>query len=413
MSSNPEIAADVPEDTEETRPLNSFPKSVFDALRALSLTGKLDGVAVLGSGARRVVQYPSDFDGYAVFKAPYASKQKCAEWAAAQFQQCVSKLLALPSTFLGDVKAGLLQDCRILPYQAFLKGGTQLVGYERKKAEARVVEMHKKGLLTDAEFKHTMDMLQEAGDRPDAEAWLHLCESLRFEVVRWTLDDIRKGEQTVRGNRVLTLAEAIAQDALFKVDCVIWNASVSRYQDLSLIYEVQDSKGNVVNDASATMLPLQQSIGMDVVKYMHKGKWMKVSKRILSLATLHKKDKDEYALIRITNSDAGRLYGVAADCGCLEWILENAQHYDSAKVEIEVDAFRSRIASAAVILEEYDELEESTFKDVAAILRAKSPKEMLAPLQSLTEALSEPVNECARVMLEAAKLLPVPKWALP
>lgn len=320
----------------------------------------------------------------------------------------------MPSTFLGDIKAGVLQDCRVLPWKAYLKGGTDLEGYDMAQAVARVEEMHAKKLLTDAEAKHSIDMLHEAGEKPDAEAWFMLLDSLRFEVVRWSLDDLRKGSKKVRGNRTLTLAEAFQQSGLIKIDLVIFNNAVGRFQDVSQIYEISTSKGELVNDAAQTQLPLQESIGMDVVKYGElKHKYLKVSKRMLSLATLHGKDAEEEALLAISNSNAGLLYGVQADATTAEWVVENAHHFSEEKLRVEVDAMRARIASAAIILEQYPELEAATQKEITAVLRAKSHKQMVAPLRALADTLAPAINESALQQLKGAKLWPPPKWALP
>lgn len=80
-----QAGADLPENPEEVRPLGTFPQIIIDTLRAISLTGKLKGVAVLGSGARRVVAFPSDTDAYAKFTAPFADKAKAAAWASERF----------------------------------------------------------------------------------------------------------------------------------------------------------------------------------------------------------------------------------------------------------------------------------------------------------------------------------------
>ena len=418
----PSLGDDLPEDTEAVRPLSSFPLCVVKTLQALSLTGDLKNSSVLGSGARRVVLYPSDYDVYAKFKAPklgssckdpVASKQKAAEWGAKRFQQCIADFLSLPSCFLGDVKAGLLQDCRVLPWKAYLKDGSHVVGYDWKQAIDRLDEMHEKGLVTDDEARDALRLLEDAGPNPSPEQWFHMLDSIRFEVVRWSLDDIRRGSKQVRGDRTLTLAEAFLQSGLIKVDAVIFNTSNARFCDVSQIYEISTSRGEIVNNAAETSLPLQESIGMDVCKYSMKNKWMKVAKRMLSLATLHKKEKDEENLIAVTNSAAGLLYGVGADCACAEFLIEHKQHFDLLKLLIVVDAMISRIATAAAVLEQFPDLEAQTSKDIALVLKAKTHEQMLKPLEALSSALSKPVNESALEQLKAAHLFPVPRWALP
>lgn len=397
----------------DARPLNTFPRVVLQTLEALSLNGELDSVRVLGSGARRTVLYPSDVDAYAIFEAPAASKSKAAEWAATRFQKCIYQLLELPSTFLGDVKAGVLLDCRVLPWKAYLKAGKRLVGYNQAQAEARVREMHAHKLLDDAEAAESLKMLQEAGPAPTPEQWLKLQDALRFEVVRWSLADIKAGRKEVRGGRTLTLAEAWQQPNIVKVDAVVYNSATARYMDVSVIYELQSKSGAVVNDAKRTSLPLQQSIGTDVVKYALKHKYMKVCKRMLSLATLHKDDRAEQELLDITNSPAGLLYAVAADAGTCAFLVENEDHYDKEKMGNELDAMKSRIATAQALLEKFPDLEAECDKHVKAALKARTPHEMLPQVEAIADTLATPVSKSALQQLIAAHLYPPPRWALP
>lgn len=400
-------------DSADTRPLNSFPKVVLDTLHALSLTGSLEGCRVLGSGARRAVAYPSDVDGYAIYSAPLAVPAKAAAWAAARFQQCVKDLLALPSSFVGDIKAGVLSDCRVLPTNAYLAAGKRVVNYSQPEAIARISDMHHKGLLDGKEANEAAREIEEAGPHPSPKAWFHLLETLRFEVVRWNLDEIKAGHKKVRGDRTLTLQEAWMQPAIVKIDCVIYNGATARYMDVSQIYELHTSRGQVVNNAKAASLPLQQSIGMDVVRYSLKEKYMKVVKRMLSLATLHKEDRAEAELLAITNTSAGSLYAVQADAGTCAFLVEHQEHYSPEKLETELDAMKSRIAGAQDLLYKFPELEAASTKDIEAALAAKSHKEMLPHIEALADTLAPAINDSAAEQLRHCRLFPPPKWALP
>lgn len=406
---NAEVAAD----KVDTRPLNSFPRVVLDTLSALSLNGKLDGVRVLGSGARRAVAFPSDVDAYAIFKAPAASVAGAAKWAAASFQRAVVQLLALPSTFLGDVKAGVLEDCRVLPARAYLKGGKTVVGYNYKQAQARVKQIHQQKFISDDEAAHALEVIHKAGAQPSPEAWFDLLEALRFEVLRWSLPEIKAGLKHVRGNRTVTLAQAWTMPNIVKLDCVVFNSATARYMDVSIIYELHTSTGAIVNNAKSASLPLQESIGMDVVRYSLKHKYMKVTKRMLSLATLHKLDAIESQLVAITNTSAGALYAVQADAGTCAFLVDNKEHYSSEKLDIELDAMKSRIASAQDLLTKYPQLEAECDEHIVAALKAPSHEKLLTHIEQLADHLAPAINSAALEMLKRHHLFPPPKWALP
>lgn len=401
------------EDPKVTRPISSFPAVVLNTLSALSLTGSLEGIRVLGSGARRAVLFPSDVDAYAIFAAPVASKAKAAQWAAARFQHAILAMLELPSCFLGDVKCGRLVDCQVLNPQAYLKGGERVVGYSMKQSVAKVRQMHAKKLLTDAEAGEALQMLEEAGPSPSPDAWFALTDALRYEVVRWSLPEIKAGKKEVRGGRTLSLAEAWMQPNIAKVDAVVFNSATARYMDVSVIYELHTSRGELVNNAAATALPLQASIGTDVLRYALKGKHMKVVKRMLSLATLHKKHRDEMALLGITNTAAGALYAIAADAGTCAFLVEHKEHFSAEKMKNEVDAMKARVAGAQDVLLEFPELEAACNEDIDRVLKAKTHDGMLKPLEAIADVLSGPVSESALQQLKAAHLWPPPKWALP
>ena len=69
-------------------------------------------------------------------------------------------------------------------------------------------------------------------------------------VVRWSLDEMIKGEKKIRGGKVLTLAEAITHDTIVKID--IWSKVDERYIEVTnfflLVAKDRKGKETVINE---------------------------------------------------------------------------------------------------------------------------------------------------------------------
>lgn len=283
--------------TKKSFPEN-YPTDATTILDTMSFThGKT--IKLVGSMSLRSQQYAGDYDAYEV--VPPSSVASL----VSRFQHIVKDLIGLPNAYIGDIKAGVIDEWKV--------GKEGLSG------------LRTKGVITAAEEK---------------EAKKGLPEDIKFHIVRWTPREVLRGRKTLRDGRVYTLTEAFRSPSIIKLD-VVGLVNNSRYTDFSVIYELHDPTGKTLN-------PVKKDVGAslrdDIEHYTKKGEHFKVLKRKFALAKLKGNTKELKRLQPILNGDLGRLYQVVSDIGTLLYLLEN--HKGSlSKMKFEIDQFRGRLAN--------------------------------------------------------------------
>lgn len=406
------MAADTGRDS---RPIESFPAGVLDVLARANWGSGLDGVQVLGTASNRELSVSaSDVDAFITVTAPFGDKAKAAAWAAKRFQRAVRRLLQVPLLKVGDIKAGVLTSARVMPWLGYWSEREhRVVGYEMAESIAAAGDAATLGLATDEEAAEAKAMLRKAGPTPSRTAWWELQDTLRWDVVRWTVQEVLAGRKRTRAG-MLTLQTALLQPAIAKIDLVVYLPSAAKYTDVSCIYALKTSDGAAVNDFSTLSLPLLTSIRGDVVRYgLGKGKIVKAAKRMYSLARLQGKKAAMKKLASLLTGDAASLYAVAADAGTAAWLAENAAVFSAKRLKIELDAMKARVSQARDVLAASGGLEEAADAAIAKAVAAKSHAAMAIALEELDDALAPRYNEFAKAALSRMRLWPPPKWSLP
>jgi hypothetical protein len=150
------------------------------------------------------------------------------------------------------------------------------------------------------------------------------------------------GFARLRDNTTYDLADALQSTKIFpKIDVYAWIAN--RYIEFSIIYKLTKLKKPFVSTN-----PKEDSAGIknDIAVLASENNWMKVAKRIYSLAK-RKPLKEVLSTLqdKVFNSDLGRLYSVLSDAETLQAMIEDGvTSEDRKRIQIEVDGFRSRLA---------------------------------------------------------------------
>lgn len=396
------------------RPLSSFPEDQLRVLDTLCFS-TLNNVAVVGSGSMRDVDYASDIDAFERCPVEASTRERALGAVARAFKNTVRALLKMDELVIGDIKAGIDERCTVFPDNCWIVNG-RVRNYNQAFSLMRLRGMHSGGLITDREAREWSTMVRDAGPQPSPEQWVTLSYAIAPWKVRWRPADILDGSRTLRGGTHVTLEQALSQGAPVKIDVSFWSAGAgNRYIDCSLIAAFA-WEGEALNDFAARMPPITTSIATDLMYYAIYGKWMKVSKRMLSLAAIRGRHDDLRKLVDISNSDAGRLYQLTTDIGTLTYVLENGRHLSRQRVQLEMDIMKSRVVSA------YDvPALKSVEKRVLNLLDSASrvtndvagARALLVICSKLDELLSPLVSEGALEMLRTAGLHPVPRVYLP
>ena len=140
--------------------------------------------------------------------------------------------------------------------------------------------------------------------------------------VRWNYDEIMNGYKNI-DNIVINLIDTLQlENNTIKIDIVAFiNDS---FVEFSCNYYFNKTKTNV-ND-------IYKSLLLDVNKYYHSKKFMKMLKRLLSYRSIKNENVDDIVLF--LNSDAGKLYQFQHKVDVLLFVLEEKVKFDVKSVTV-------------------------------------------------------------------------------
>ena len=318
-----------------------YSPEVRRVLKAMSLTT----VSVLGSADDPTIMYSGDYDMLEVapvnvrgFQALVARASKCGT--------------------ITDVKVGEVPEWNLVASP-----------YSQTAELKRLGELWQKGIVTDTEVKNAKKVLKPHLGLREV---LLAREELRFGVLRWTPAEVREGVLSYRGH-TFHLDESMRTTGITKVDLVAW--ANEKYIEVSNIL--------LWTAGGKTFVPeedLAQSLGEDILTYEVEGAYMKVAKRMYSIAKA-KNSEDAELLRDILNSHLGALYTVVSD---LELLRDFPDATTKARRKKELEVMRDRMAKLY-----YPEFQDAT-----------------APSKLLPE-LKEVLERETREALRKAKLLPL------
>lgn len=314
---------------EKTFP-DDYPEDVLEVLDAMSFG---PGLALVGSSSLRSQQYAGDYDAYEIVEVDEPTDLKAATTLRKRFQSIVGNLRKMKNVYIGDIKAGLIPEWRILPESASVKG-TNVYGYDYDDAMEKVKQLEENKIISSTEAADAKALLHR---RPTVAQFLQAQDILKFHIVRWSPLEIAKNKKVLRDGSVYTLEEAFLSPTVAKLD-VIALVQNNRFTDFSVIYEFKN-KGKTLNPAIGD---IDTSLQEDVDAYKATGNYFKALKRDFALAKYRDDRKKMERLTEILNSDLGRLYQIVSDIGTLEDVLGRA---DLKQIKYEIDQFKSRLSN--------------------------------------------------------------------
>jgi hypothetical protein len=309
--------------------LKQFPEQYIEPtvniIQTLSLTGK---PLVLGSAADRTILYSADLD---LNDNPVWSPE-----LPRRLQKVIEKVEATKDVRITDFKAGVVLEWNLLEMAHLTKG--VVLNYNHEKVMAHLESLYDRKIITDDEYKEAKPLIKQ---NPSPLEFLIAKKNMRFGLVRWTPRDIEAGFVKLRDGTTLSFSNALQQKTIVKLDIVIWIEN--RFVDCEILYNIIKN-GNPIN--LATPEEVRQGIKESLLIFASEHNWMKVAKRMYSLAKL---DKATTILDRlrdhIFNTDLGRLYSVLSDAKSLDDLREEGvTQKEKARIHQETDGFRGRLA---------------------------------------------------------------------
>ena len=311
---------------------SDYPEDAVAILSAMSLGDELN---IVGSMSLRAQQYAGDYDGYEVVNYDEPTDAAAAAKARKQLQANVKTLRAMPDVVIGDIKAGVVPEWRVIPRDAGIEDG-KIKGFNATASRRKVDELLAAKVITKKEADEAHEMLK---GRMSISRFLKAKNKIKFHIVRWTVPEVLANKKVLRDGRVMTLDEAFQTPIIAKMD-VIGLVQKNRFTDFSVIYEIRN-KGKTLNPDK---IEIGKSLREAIVAYTEEGNHFKVLKRRFALAKFEHDLPTIEKLTPILNSDLGRLYHITGDIGTLLSLLEKPK-VDLKAVRYEIDQFRNRLAN--------------------------------------------------------------------
>lgn len=366
----------------------NYPQDAVAILDAMSFTDGRD-VKILGSMSLRSQQYAGDYDAFEVVRLPKTSDKAALRKLANKFKVIIKRLQGMKDVYIGDCKAGSIEEWRILPKTAEVIHG-KVRGYNAVSCRRKVRELVDQGIISRSEGDDAMELLKS----PIKPVDLIVAKSkLKFHLVRWTPPEILRGHKKLRDGRTFTLEEAFSSPTIAKLD-VIGLVQRNRYTDFSMIYEFHNGK-RVLNPDK---IDIATSLRENILYYEHANNPFKVLKRRFALAKYLGDDKTITKLTPILNSDLGRIYHIQGDIGTLLSLLDDHKGLDLEKIRYEVDQFKNRMANI-YSLPSFLKAEHGLLGIINSALRAPTKELLHAKLSKIEEALGKQLADNTRKML--------------
>ena len=305
----------------------NFSKDITDVISALTLKHGEKPI-LIGSGAGKL-NYPSDFDLMQAIPLEVGGDRAP---ILEDLQEVIGKILKMKGIYIGDIKSGELPYLKVVPDDISAKNYDAYRPLMIKKLN----KMKKDGCITKDEHKEAVGLLQP--NLTDIDIYI-IKHDIRFEVIRWTAEDILNGCVNYRGHKIGFYDYLIGQ-SLTKIDVISWLNGI-RYNEITMVY-VFTKNGKPINKAMEDF----EAIIIEQMPYLiYKEKYMKIAKRIGSIEKLQREPivSIQKKLYKLFNSDLARLNQVISDITALQYIIENVSVVPEERFEYEIEQIKYRL----------------------------------------------------------------------
>lgn len=337
---------------------DQYSKPLIKVLKAISFGAP----NVVGSSVDHKIMYSADYDLIENVILRRGSTKKFQSKVRAM--QKVGKVI--------DVKCGEITEWNLLkkPYVE----DSKLYNYNQGEELKHLSALWQNKIVTHDEYMSASEMLKPHLNPVE---FLEARKELRFGLLRWSVAEIMKGYKELRDNSIYYLDEAFKSKGITKLDLIAW--VTSKYIEVSNIIVWANSKGKPY----AYVPAINKALKENILEFEAEGNYVKVAKRMLSLAKQYKDVEIAEKITNILNSPIGKLYMVTADMEVLE---EFPQAVTQAKKRKELDMLKNFFAKLY-----FPELNKAT------------------PTNTKIAYLREILQEKTENALKEAKLLPIPK----
>jgi len=263
-----------------------YSNDLLRVLKAISFGTPL----VVGSSADYRIMYSADYDLMETIPLKKSSMRT--------FQKKIKKIQRIGK--IVDTKIGEISEWNLLK-RPFIKNGT-VKNYDQGNELEHLSALWSAKIITHDELMLGQELL-----KPELTAveFITAKKELRFGLLRWTTREIAQGYKTLRDKQIIYLDQAFQTKGITKIDVIVWVKN--KYVEVSNI--VLWTKRNKF---IAYVPPIKKGLAENILEFEAEGNYVKVAKRMLSLAKLYKDKTNVDKLTEILNSPLGKLYLVFA-----------------------------------------------------------------------------------------------------
>ena len=375
----------------------NFSDDIIDIVQVLTL--RHGSVPFLyGSGSYKIA-YPSDYD--LAQEVPVTIGGKKNKLILKDLQYVIKGIMPMRNVYIGDIKSGEVPKFKVV------EDDTTADNYPERRETMinKINDLYRKKHISAKEKKDSLALLQPNLGELDIYIIKH---DIRFEVIRWTPQDILNGFVHYRGMKI-KFEDYLYGDSITKIDVIAWLNGI-RYNEVTMVYAF-------TTDETKDAIMLNKKFGnielalLDQIPYLlHKGMYMKICKRINSIIRASE-TPDKNLLKKLYSlfvSDLGLLNQVISDIGVIEFLIENIENIPETRFEYEINQMKTRLGNMTnisylkkqnVVIKLLDELQ-------ADIVNMK----LLEELEAYLRGIMEP--ETKKIM-KKWKLFPIPPEFLP
>lgn len=353
---------------------------------------KVESPIIYGSASIKLSS-PSDYDCYQKINT------KNIVSIVKEFKDVIKRLEAYKGLYIADIKAGSIDALRIIPQHVNEDNWDDELSSMLDKAR----ELFRLKKIDKKELDLCIKFLKPKLRNFDIAI---VNKEIRFNIARWNTEEIKKGFLIRRGLK-LTLEEAVQQKELTKIDVIAFN--VNRYPEISMVY-LYEMGGHVLNtgyNEEDRELLLQ----LTIPPLIYDDNYFKVAKRVFAIERYRERPNLRVLeiLMRMFNSDLGRLYQIISDLNTTLYMFDNYTNLDMNRIEYMLNQIRFRTSN--FVNKKYEKHETEYLKLLGEF--EHDPLKQRHKLEIYKNKMFELMNTQTKEYLETNRLLPIPAEYLP
>lgn len=339
---------------------------------------------IYGSYAYRGLEYAGDVD---IFEVIPVNNIKV---FIKKLNNKLRAILKSKDVFITEIKIGEDPRFQVIDKTAYSGKDGKVYGYDYKESLDKLTDLYKQKIITPKEYKEGKSLLKP---NPKPLELLEINKKMRYEVLRWTPNDILNGYIKYRGFKI-DLEDALKGDGLFKIDYI---ADVDdRFIEMSNIYDLR-IRGKRI---SRYPLSVDKTLLNDTLTFTEEGKYYKALKRLFTYyhyvyrTKQNKKEAKDMILkiFKILDSDIGKLSQVNSSVGALIALLINKPLIKKNRIKPQIDRMVSKLNNVATV-PLYIKHEQEIVNLIRNAIRTKSTNKMVDLLKQIKSKLGDIINK--------------------